>query len=181
MSIIELYRIYEDKKITYWEAEQILYDFNRSIRFEAFIGLYEATLKNNQNLAYEVFREAYCSSDNIYTQIRNSEITFDLKLFLKTLKTNNFDFYKLMRENEKELYRKLPNRFSIYRGMNELEKLSNEFGISWSLSKQEAENYIYFDRNNVKRGGLASRDIDKNEILTIFSVHGNMEIIYLTE
>lgn len=179
MSITDLHHKYKDEKITYSEAEQLLYNFDRNSRFVVFIALYEATLKNNQILAYKVFREAYCSSDNIYQQIRNSKITFDLKAYLKTFDTNSFDFYNLMRKSEKDIYDKLPNHFLIYRGMNNLEKLSNDFGISWSLSKEEAENYIYFDKNNVKQGGLASKTISKNEVLTVFTVHENTEIIYL--
>lgn len=51
--------------------------------------------------------------------------------------------------------------------MSELEKLSNNFGISWSLSKNEAEKYIYFDKNNVQKGELANKKISKNEVLII--------------
>jgi len=65
--------------------------------------------------------------------------------------------------------------------MSELEKLSNNFGISWSLSKNEAEKYIYFDKNNVQKGELANKKISKNEVLIIFCVQGMVEVLHLTK
>lgn len=84
-----------------------------------------------------------------------------------------------MSEDEKEYFDSLPIHFFIYRGMNELEKQSNDYGISWTQSKKEAENYIYFGKNKVTKGGLASIKICKKDIITIFSVQGKKEIIYL--
>lgn len=101
MTIIDYHTKYKTEKINYHEAEQLLYDFGRDERFELFIALYDATLKNNPNLAYIIFREAYCSSDNIYKQIENGKIIFNLKNFLNNLETQNFDFYSQMRENKK--------------------------------------------------------------------------------
>ena len=179
MIIRDLHTYYINKNITYNEAEQLLYSLNRDKRFELFIALYDATLKNNLIVAFEVFREAYCASDNIYSQIISSKISFNLKEFLNLLQTVKIDFYSLMREEEKKYFDNLPNSFNAYRGMNELEKLGNNHGISWSLSKEEAENYIYFDKNKVQKGGLANKQIYKKDVLTIFSVHGKMEIIYI--
>lgn len=136
-------------------------------------------MKNNLILAHEVFREVYCASDNIYEQIIKSVISFDLKSFLNLLQTAKIDFYNLMRADEKVYFDNLPNDFNVYRGMNELEKKNNDYGISWTLSKKEAENYIYFDKNKVAKGGLANKQICKKDILTIFSVHGKKEIIYI--
>ncbi|MFI1770260.1 hypothetical protein [Thalassobellus citreus] len=181
MTIIDLHNKYKSAEINYYEAEQLLYNFGRDQRFELFIALYEATLKNNSNVAYKVFREAYCSSDNIHKQINNSQFAFELKDFLNSLKKQGFNFYNQMRKSEKEYYDNLPDNFCIYRGMSELEKLSSNFGISWSLSKNEAEKYIYFDKNNVQKGGLASKKINREEVLTIFCVHGIEEVIHLSK
>lgn len=170
---------YKNKEITYNEAELLIYSQKRNQRFEVFITLFDATLKDSPTIAYKVFREAYCVSDNIYKQIINSPIQFNLKKFLNYLQSEKVDFYNLMREEEKKFYKDLPNYFDIYRGMNILENQNSEYGISWSLSKKEAENYIYFDQNETEQGGLAKKNISKKDVLTVFSVHGKMEIIYV--
>lgn len=66
MTILDLHTYYQNKEMIYIEAERLLYLHTRNNRFELFIALYDATLKDNLILAYEVFREAYCSSDNIH-------------------------------------------------------------------------------------------------------------------
>ena len=181
MSILDVHTKCQNKSITYGQAEQFLYCLDRDKRFELFIALYDATLKNDPIIAFKVFREAYCASDNIYTQINNSQFPFNLKDFLNSIQTQGVDFLDLMHKEEKEYYDELPNRFKIYRGLSQEEYISKNYGISWSLSEEEAKNYIYFNKNNVEKGkgGLVDIDIDKKDVLTVFSVHGKKEIIYL--
>jgi len=172
---------YQNKKITYEEAEQILYDFERNERFEIFIALYEATLKNDLNIAFRVFKEAYCSSDNIFEQIKNSKSEFNLKVFLNFVKSNGIDFISLMTYDEKKCYDDLPNKFKIYRGISQNEHGTKDYGVSWSLSDEMAKNYAYFSKNKVEKGkaGLIDTTVVKEDILTVFSVHGDLEIIYI--
>ncbi|AZA77190.1 hypothetical protein EG347_06575 [Chryseobacterium sp. G0186] len=181
MKIIDIHSIFHNKQITYKEAELILYDFKRHERFEVFIALYEATLKNDLTTAFKVFREAYCASDHIFKQIKNSKSTFDLKMFLNFLKNNRVDFMALMTDREKKYYHDLPDRVTIYRGINEAEHISKNYGISWSLSEDTAMDYIYFDKNEVEKGegGIIDLTVDKKDILTVFSVHRDLEIIYI--
>ncbi len=56
------------------------------------------------------------------------------------------------------------------------EHIIKNYGISWSLSKVVAEKYIYFGKNEVKEGdgGLLKEPVTKSEILTVFSVHGEI-------
>ncbi|HTC00317.1 MAG TPA: hypothetical protein VK705_06510 [Ferruginibacter sp.] len=180
--IIDLYNECKNQTINYAQAEQLLYNVGREKRFELFIVLYDSTLKKDLITALRVFREAYCASDNIHMQIKNSQFPFDLKKFLRFVKAQGIDFLGLMNDEEKIYYNKLPNRFTIYRGINQKEYKSKELGISWSLSEEEAKNYVYFDKNNVEKGegGLVNRFIYKIDVLTVFSVHGKSEIIYLS-
>lgn len=71
--------------------------------------------------------------------------------------------------------------FTIYRGMSNAEHKSQNYGISWTLSEDVAKQYIYFNKNNVQKGNgrLASIHTSKDSIITVFSVHGEIEIIYL--
>ena len=181
MSITDVHSKCSGESLNYEEAEQFLYAFNlgRDKRFELFIALYDATLKNDPITAFRVFREAYCASDNIYMQINNSQFPFNLKEFLVFTKKQIIDFQNLMYEDEKKYYNELPNSFTIYRGLSEEEHKNENYGISWSLSKEDAEKYIYFDKNKVLKGGLVSVNINKKDILTVFCVHGKKEIIYL--
>lgn len=175
----EIYNQFLNKNISYQKAQQILYDFDRNERFKVFIALYKSTLKNNLDITFKVFREAYCSSDNIYKQIKQSVYKFDLKKFLNELKENDFDFINAMNEEEKKYYKELPNNFKIYRGISQNEYDSKKIGISWSLKEEMAKNYIYFDKNGAKKGGIVSLNVEKQDILTVFSVHEEKEIIYI--
>ncbi|WP_313375644.1 hypothetical protein [Chishuiella sp.] len=181
MNILKIHTLLKNRKLTYKEAEQILYDFGRNERFKIFIALFDATLKNDMNIAFKVFREAYCSSDNIFKQINESELKFNLKSFLKCIKVNRINFIEEMHENEKKYYDELPNNFKIYRGISQVEFDSKDFGISWSLCEETAKNYVYFDKNEVEKGKGAIIDIvvKKEEIMTVFSVNNDIEIIYL--
>ena len=182
--LLELYNCYKSNKIdNYKLAEIILYDLSREIRFKAFLVLYYATLNENLDLTFKVFREAYCASDNIFRQIqeynKDYETKFHLKTFLRSLKDKGVDFINLLSPEEKEEYNKLPDKFKLYRGMNNDEYESNDYGISWSLEKKEAEKYVYFDKNNVSqgKGGVLEAEIQKKDVLAVFLVHGMIEII----
>lgn len=181
MSINDVYNKCLGKNISYNQAEQFFYSTDRSERFELFIALYEASLKNNLQVAFKAFREAYCASDNIYTQIQNSVFDFDIKGFIFFMQKQNVNFLELMYESERKYYDNLPKVFTIYRGMSNAEHESKNYGISWTLSEDTAKKYIYFDKNNVEKGdgGLASIEITKDSVITVFSVHGVEEIIYL--
>ena len=181
MSMDDIYNRCYKQNLSYGEAEQFFYSTSRDKRFELFIVLYHAALKNNNEECCKAFREAYCSSDNIFEQINQSSYDFDLKHFLFSLKNQGFDFKKMMTQDEKDYYNLLPEEIDIYRGMCDAEYQSCQYGISWSLSEETAKKYIYFDKNKVEsgKGGLAHIKISKNEILTVFSVHGEMEVIFI--
>ena len=183
MDIDELIEICKNEGITYGQAEVFLYSFDREKRFEFFIGLYNAvfSLQNNHIATFNLFREAYCMSDNIYSQITSSKSSFNLKTFLNSIQAQGVNFISLMRDEEKKYYDGLPDLIKIYRGISYEEHLSKEYGISWSLSEEEAKNYVYFGKNNVgkDKGGLIDKDIYKKEVLTVFYVNGKNEIVYL--
>ncbi|WP_179320972.1 hypothetical protein [Winogradskyella helgolandensis] len=187
MNIYDLHKEFLNKKLNYSQAEQILHSFKREKRFEVFIALYNATLKKEPKLSFKVFREAYCASDNIYEKIKNSSFSFNLKDFLENTLNNCVNFRELSNSYEKEFYEKLENNFIIYRGVNQNEYESENFGISWSLSIEEAKKYICFGPNKIEngKGGILSKEIEKNDIITNFSVFENIhsepknEIIYI--
>ncbi|MES2862994.1 MAG: hypothetical protein V4666_02660 [Bacteroidota bacterium] len=186
VQIIDLDQIYNhvlNEVISFNEATQFLYGLkiNHENRFRLFICLHEASLKNNLKVAIQVFREAYCASNNIYDQIKTSSYSFNLKNFINTNKLYGIDFKSIMNDDEIEYYNDLGDTITIYRGMCDQEYQSKNFGISWTIDENEAKNYVYFDKNKVKDGdgGVVNICIEKKNIAAVFSVHGKKEIIYI--
>jgi predicted nucleic acid-binding Zn finger protein len=52
------------------------------------------------------------------------------------------------------------------------EKQSGQFGISWTLDKDYAKNYVFYKKNEVKGkvGWCAEMEIDKSEIFAVWGV-----------
>lgn len=169
-------------------AQQTIYNTKRDIRFLKFIELYNNNFKDDPLLSFKVFKTTYTSTDNIYNQIKNSQFNFDLKKFLSNAK-KNIDLKELMNDNEHEFYNSLPSKIKIYRGASKKEYDTKNCGISWSTQLEEAEKYIWFEPNNNKsEGGVLTNEINKSEIITVFSVFENStdnkpknEIIYITD
>ncbi|MFM2394694.1 MAG: hypothetical protein RLZZ546_2676, partial [Bacteroidota bacterium] len=134
ITILDVYEKCINKNMSYNEAEQFLYCLDRPKRFELFIALYSATLNNDPFTAFEVFREAYCASDNIYMKIKNSKLPFILKDFLNSVESQGVNFHSIMNKDEKKYYDELPSCFTIYRGISQKEQESEDYGISWSIS-----------------------------------------------
>lgn len=181
---MEMYQIFcqfKNKNLSSFQAQGIILNVDRKIRFKLFITLYYATLNKDAKSAFEVFKEAYCLSDNIYSQIQSSLFKFDLKLFLKDIQSKGLNIPELMNKVEKDYYDNLPECFEIYRGMNRKEHKSKNYGISWSLNKKNAEQYIFFDKNNSEKGGLSSKCVNKKDILTVFNDGQDFEIIHLND
>lgn len=170
-----------NKNLSSWEAQGIILEADRKIRFNLFITLYYATLNHNAKDAFEVFKEAYCLTDNIHSQIQSSLFKFDLKIFLKDIQNRGVNIPELMNSVEKNYYDQLPQCFKIYRGMSRKEHKSKNYGISWSLNKETAEKYIFYDKNKSEKGGLSSKHVNKEDILTIFNDGKDFEIIYLND
>lgn len=179
ISIHDMGELCANHDLTYKQVEQFIYSVDRSQRFELFLILYNSTLKNSSaETVCKSFRESYCASDNIYAQINNSRCDFSLQGFLTKWKDSMINF---MSNEEKTYYDNLPATFTIYRGMSNKEHQSGNYGISWTLSEDTAKKYVYFDKNKVQEcsGGIANLLVAKTDIITVFYVHGEMEIIYL--
>lgn len=134
-----------------------------------------ANLKSDYRLAYHLLKEAYLMTDNIYGQLKDSAYRFSLSDYLTELETAlpNRNLNELEAE-ESELYNRLPQTITVYRGMCDEEKQSGSFGISWTLDAEYALNYIFYKKNEVKGtiGWRAEMEIDKNDIFAVWGVKG---------
>lgn len=134
-----------------------------------------ANLKNDVKLAYHLLKEAYLMTDNIYGQLKNTTYPFVLVDYLTEIETalpnRNSDE---LHEEEKAIYDSLPARVKVYRGLCDDEKENGQFGISWTLDKDYALNYVFYKKNEVKGavGWRAEMEIDKNDIFAVWGVVG---------
>lgn len=134
-----------------------------------------ANLKNDVKLAYHLLKEAYLMTDNIYGQLKNTTYPFVLVDYLTEIETalpnRNPDE---LHEEERAIYESLPARVKVYRGLCDDEKKNGQFGISWTLDKDYALNYVFYKKNEVKGivGWRAEMEIDKNDIFAVWGVVG---------
>ena len=137
-------------------------------------------LKRDYNLAYHLFKEAYLMTDDIFHQLKNSAYPFDLTDYLTGLENNLVDrFTDCLNDEEKQVFNSIPNRITLYRGLCDEEKQSGNLGISWSLDKDQASNYVFYKMNNVKGtvGWIAQLELDKNEIFAVWGINGQRKEI----
>lgn len=123
-------------------------------------------------LYWKALREAYQDSDNLY-QLKH-EVS---ECFL----SNKLHKDQLMTEEERLALSSLPERLTVYRGMTVLEADSKDYGISWTLSKENAEYFAFtygrnFDTDHLEKT-VISIDIHKNQILALFKGRNEDEII----
>jgi hypothetical protein len=161
-------------------GEHLLYcgcDKGRPYRMLMFVLLLNesANLKNDVKLAYHLLKEAYLMTDNIYGQLKNTTYPFVLVDYLTEIETalpnRNPDE---LHEEERTIYESLPARVKVYRGLCDDEKKNGQFGISWTLDKDYALNYVFYKKNEVKGivGWRAEMEIDKNDIFAVWGVVG---------
>ena len=141
-----------------------------------------ANLKNEPMLGYHLLKEAYLMTDNIFGQLRNSTYQFVLADYLNELEialpNRNID---LLHPEEADIYNNLPERIKVYRGMCDDEKQSGKFGISWTLDKDYALNYVFYKKNDVKGfvGWRAEMEIDKKDIFAVWGAVGKRKEIVI--
>lgn len=168
-------------------GEQLLYcgcEKGRPYRMLMFVLLLNesANLKNDVKLAYHLLKEAYLMTDNIYGQLKNTTYPFVLVDYLTEIETalpnRNPDE---LHEEERAIYESLPARVKVYRGLCDDEKKNGQFGISWTLDKDYALNYVFYKKNEVKGivGWRAEMEIDKNDIFAVWGVVGKRKEIVI--
>ena len=149
------------------------YSNGRPFRMLMFVLLLNETanLRDDAQLAYYLLKEAYIMTDNIYGQLKKTTYDFALEDYLENLENElpNRNSDELTDE-EKYIYDGFPQKVTVYRGMCDEEKKSGKFGVSWTLNKADALNYIFYKKNEVKGdiGWCANMEIDKSEIFAVW-------------
>lgn len=141
-----------------------------------------ANLRGDAQLAYHLLKEAYIMTDNIYGQLKKTTYDFALEDYLENLgnelPNRNSDE---LTDEEKYTYDGLPPKVTVYRGMSDEEKQSGQFGISWTLDKDDALKYIFYKKNEVKGdiGWCANMEVDKSEIFAVWGAKGEKKEIVI--
>ncbi len=119
-------------------------------------------------------RLAYTCSDNLFQYKGLVRAAFVAKVK---------DRKYLMTESERVFLKGLPQKVTIYRAMTVKESKSNQFGVSWTLSKDVADFYKEkYIRNHATKNEpktIIEKVVTKKNIIAYFNGREEQEIIYL--
>jgi len=89
----------------------------------------------------------------------------------------------LMSKKERDYLEKLPDTFTIYRGMTVEEYESGDYGVSWSLKESVARFFIEKYRRNFDTQDIPKTihqlTIKKEDVIAYFGERKEFEIIYI--
>lgn len=112
----------------------------------------------------EIMHEVWISVENINNNVNVSQMEI-----LKMLRRCNSKH--LMGQENYEVYEKLPDTFTVYRGLQEN---AQEDGLSWTLSKDVAE---WFANRFDNEGKIIEKVIHKSEVIAYFNDRDEEEIV----
>ena len=135
------------------KVEQILFgiDANHSNRLELFFKK-QAELTDKE--FWYAFSMAYQCTDDLYRFKDLIKLTL-----IKNIERPHRDY--MMTGYERKYFNKLPNEIRLYRGMTANELKSNEFGMSWTLSKKVAYFFAHTYERNLSTNNMQKIVYDK--------------------
>lgn len=157
--------------MTYKEASEILIMCSSYEVFENFL-----TIKSelDDKTYWRILSEAYTRSDNLFRHSNEVKKAFQEDRDFRTL---------LMSKTDLKFYNNLPDKLIIYRGMTNEELESDDFGISWTLSRKVAEFFAFnYKRNHDTRHlpkVVFQLEVSKKLISAYFSDRKEEEVIFL--
>ncbi len=115
---------------------------------------------------------AYLSSDDLYSARHMVKLLFSDKRPGREY---------LMTPDDLKVYKSLPEKVTIYRGMTQAEARKKEYGISWTLTKERAEFFAYtYIRNHRTRKWkktVVEMQVDRDRIIAYFNERKEQEVI----
>ena len=155
---------------------QLIYsDKTRNCRMLMFVIMLNesSNLKTDWVTAYNLLKEAYIMTDNIYAQLQKSPYPFDLSDYLLEMKQHvNTD--EQMHPEELAYLNSFQFPLTVYRGMCNKEFEDGRFGVSWSDSEKTASRYVFYSKNNntEPNGKIVSFKIERSDIFAAWGVVG---------
>jgi len=87
----------------------------------------------------------------------------------------------LMNEEERDFFKALPEKVTIYRGCSLAEIKSKKFRFSWTLDKKVAEFFAFeYRRNNSIECGIVKKIVPKSKLIAYFNGSEESEVIYVS-
>lgn len=144
-------------------------------RFPTFLEITEE-MDLEGELYWFALKETYDCCDNTY-QFRH--------LIKEAFRREEPHRETLMSKKERNYLEKLPDTFTIYRGMTVKEYESGDFGVSWSLKESVARFFVEkymrnFDTKNLPKT-VHQLTIKKKDVIAYFGERKEFEIIYLNK
>ena len=157
--------------MNYEEASNILIMCSSYERFQTFLKIKDEL---NDKDYWRTLADAYTGSDNLY------HLKEEVKeAFLEDRSQREC----LMNKKELKVYNSLPKNITIYRGMTIEELESDDFGVSWTLSKERAEFFATTYGRNFSTEGVPKvvhqLEVLKVEILAYFNERKEQEVVYI--
>ena len=155
---------------------QLIYsDKTRNCRMLMFVIMLNesSNLKTDWVTAYNLLKEAYIMTDNIYAQLQKSPYPFDLSDYLLEMKQHvNTD--EQMHPEELAYLNSLQFPLTVYRGMCNKEFENGRFGVSWIDKEDIAGRYVFYSKNNntEPNGKIVSFKIERSDIFAAWGVVG---------
>lgn len=155
----------------YEEASNLLIMCSSYDRFETFLKIKDQL---NDKYYWRTLADVYTGSDNLY------HLKEEVKeAFLEDRSEREY----LMNKKELKIYNSLPEIITIYRGMTTEELESDDFGVSWTLSREHADYFVFTYGRNFSTEGIPKvvhqLEVKKVEILAYFNERNEQEVIYI--
>jgi hypothetical protein len=162
----------EARKVQDWGSFVFLHE--RPWRMEAVLDILHNEPIKDMKEFWQTVGTVWTDSENIWQYMEEWEELFDRA----EQDSNSIHF---MDEEEREAYKRLPKRFTIYRGYHNDKsavhggEIYNKYGFSYSLDKEKAE---WFAGRFQRRGrGVLKRTVDKKDVFAIKLSRQEKEII----
>lgn len=157
--------------MNYEEASNLLIMCSSYDRFETFLKIKDQL---NDKYYWRTLADVYTVSDNLY------HLKEEVKeAFLE----DRSEREHLMNKKELKIYNSLPEIITIYRGMTTEELESDDFGVSWTLSRERADYFAFTYGRNFSTEGIPKivhqLEVKKVEILAYFNERNEQEVIYI--
>jgi len=158
---------------TYNKIDYFLGIAESTIRFEAFL-MIASQLKGKKY--WYALSNAYQDSDNLFYYRRQVK---------KAFCSSEPYRWKLMNSVDRRFLKKLPETFTVYRGMSITEFKSKRYGISWSLKKEIAAFFASEYKRNYAtykvEKTICELTINKKDVIAFINERKEHEIIYLKD
>ena len=153
------------------EFSQIIWMYERPHRIEAFLEYVVPNLPNDSREYWDILKSVAMDSENIWQWKDDyKRLIVDVDSVLTRM---------MMNKEELEIFKQLPDKVTVYRGINEILRCDSERrnGYSWTLSEETAEFFANRLKREYEDAVILVGEVDKSSIKAYFDGRNEKEII----